>query len=350
MSVTLRHIAEQAHVSITTVSRVINDQAAEIGISPETRDRVLTVAEELGYQPNPFARSLRTKKSQSFGVVVAEMRNPYFGEIISGIEHASSARGYFPLISSLENNLGKEKACVEVHRANRAAGILFAGTGLQVEEEILHQLIEDHIPVVFIGKNVEALSIPYVDADNVKGAFLATEHLIKLGHRRIGLIVGPDDIPASEKRWEGYKRALEEYGLQYDERWVEEETQHTSGPGSGYFAMMRLLERDPPPTALFTFNDRYAFGAIRAAVEKGLTIPRDLAVVGFDNIIAAAYYNPPLTTVEQPMLEMGRIAADMLMDAIEGTLEEARSSVILDPKLIVRESCGAGPQMKEGEG
>ena len=333
-------------MSITTVSRVINDQAAEIGISAKTRDRVLAVAEEMGYQPNPFARFLRTKKSRSFGVVVAEMRNPYFGAIISGIEQASSAKGYVPLISSLENNLGQEKACVEVHRANRAGGILFAGTGLLVEEDILQELIEDHIPVVFIGKNVEAFSIPYVDADNVRGAFLATEHLIKLGHRRIGIIVGPDDIPASDKRWEGYKRALEEYGLQYEEKWVEQETQHTSGPGSGYFAMMRLLEKDPPSTALFTFNDRYAFGAIRAAVEKGLAVPQDLAVVGFDNIIAAAYYNPPLTTVEQPMLEMGRIAADMLMDAIEGTLEEARSSVVLDPKLIIRESCGADSRMK----
>jgi DNA-binding LacI/PurR family transcriptional regulator len=332
-------------VSITTVSRVINDQAAEIGISPKTRDRVLAVAEEMGYQPNPFARFLRTKKSRSFGVVVAEMSNPYFGTIISGIEQSSNARGYVPLISSLENNLGNEKACVDVHRANRAGGILFAGTGLLVEEEILHQLAEDHIPVVFIGKNVEAFSIPCVDADNEKGAFLATEHLIQLGHRRIGIIMGPDNVPASEKRWEGYKRALEKYGLQYDERWVEQETQHRSEPGSGYFAMMRLLEKNSLPTAMFAFSDRYAFGAIRAAVEKGLAIPQDLAVVGFDNIIAAEYYNPPLTTVEQPMLEMGRIAADMLMDAIEGTLEEGRSSVILDPKLIVRESCGADSRM-----
>jgi DNA-binding LacI/PurR family transcriptional regulator len=199
--------------------------------------------------------------------------------------------------------------------------------------------------VVFIGKNVEAFSIPCVDADNEKGAFLATEHLIQLGHRRIGIIMGPDNVPASEKRWEGYKRALEKYGLQYDERWVEQETQHRSEPGSGYFAMMRLLEKNSLPTAMFAFSDRYAFGAIRAAVEKGLAIPQDLAVVGFDNIIAAEYYNPPLTTVEQPMLEMGRIAADMLMDAIEGTLEEGRSSVILDPKLIVRESCGADSRM-----
>ena len=350
MSITLQDIAEQAHVSVTTASKVINDKASEIRISPDTRDRVLTVAKRVGYRPNPFAQSLRTKKSRSFGVVVAEMRNPYFGAIISGIEQASIAREYYPLISSLENNFGEEKACVEVHRANRAAGILFAGTVFRLEEGILHQLAEDNIPVVFIGKKVKALSIPYVDLDNVKGAFLATEHLIKLGHRRIGLILGPDEIPASKRRWRGYKRALEKYGLQHDERWVEQETKLRSDPGSGYSAMVRLLESDPPPTALCTFNDQYALGAIRAAVEKGLTIPQDLAVVGFDNIAAAAYYSPPLTTVEQPMLEMGRIAADMLIDAIEGTLKKERSFVILDPKLIIRESCGAGPRIKQGEG
>ena len=349
MSITLQDIAEQAHVSVTTASKVINDKTSEIRISPKTRDRVLTIVKQVGYKPNPFAQSLRTKKSRSFGVVVAEMRNPYFGAILSGIEQASIARGYCPLISSLENNFGEEKACVEVHRANRAAGILFAGTVFRLEEGILHQLAEDNIPVVFIGNKVKALSIPYVDLDNVKGAFLATEHLIKLGHRRIGIIMGPDDIPASDKRREGYKRALEEYGLQYDERWVEQEAQLRSDPGSGYSAMMRLLERDPP-TALCTFNDQYALGAIRAAVEKGLTIPQDLAVVGFDNIAAAAYYSPPLTTVEQPMLEMGRIAADMLIDAIEGTLKKERSFVTLDPKLIIRESCGAGPRIKQGEG
>ena len=347
MSITLRDIAERAHVSITTVSKVITGKASEIRISPETQERVLTVAEEMGYKPNPFARSLRTKKSRIFGVVVAEMKDPYFGVIVGGIEQASSARGYFPLISSLENHLGEEKACVEVHRANRAAGILFAGAALQLEEETLHQLAEDRLPVVFIGKSVEAFSIPCVTVDNVKGAFLATEHLIKLGHRQIGLIMGPDEIVESGQRREGYKRALEAYGLPYDERWVEQETQLVSDPGSGYFAMMRLLEREPPPTALCTFDDWYAFGAIRAAVEKGLAVPRDLAVVGFDNIVAAAYYNPPLTTVEQPMLEMGKIAADMLMDAIEGTLEETRASVILDPKLIVRESCGADSRMND---
>lgn len=349
-SITLQDIAERAHVSVTTVSRVINDRALEIRISSKTRDRVLTVAKEMGYKPNPFARSLRTKKSRIFGVVVAEMKDPYFATISSAIEQASISRGYYPLVSSLENNLEEEKACVEVHRANRVAGILFAGGALRVDGGILHQLVEDNIPVVFIGKNVEAFPIPYVTVDNVKGAFLATEHLIKLGHRRIGLIMGPEEIVESGQRREGYKRALEEYGLPYDERWIEQEVQLiTSDPASGYSATMRLLERDRPPTALFTFDDWYALGAIRAAVEKGFTIPQDLAVLGFDNIVEAAYYNPPLTTVEQPISEMGRIAADMLIDAIEGTLEEERSSVVLEPKLIVRESCGAGSPMKEGE-
>ena len=350
MSVTLQDIAERAHVSVATVSKVINHKASEIRVSSRTRHLVLTIAEEIGYKPNPFARSLRTKKSQIFGVIVAEMKDPYFGAIISGIEQTSSSRGYYPLISSVENNLGREKGCVEVHRATRAAGILLAGAALQVEGEILHQLAQDNIPVVFIGKCMEAFSIPYVAVDNVKGAFLATEHLIKLGHSRIGLIVGPHEIIESEQRREGYKRAIEEYGLQYDEKWIEQEAQLTSDSSSGYLAMMRLLGRGTPPTALFTFDDRCAFGAIRAALEKGLTIPQDLAVVGFDNIPAAVYYNPPLTTVEQPMSEMGRIAADMLIDAIEGTFKEGRFSVILEPKLIIRESCGAGLRMKEGEG
>lgn len=337
MPVTLEDVAEKAGTSVGTVSRILNNKAYGIRISKATQQKVLKIAGELNYRPNLIARSLRTQRSHTVGVIVPEMGGPYVGGIISGIEVAANSRGYFPLISSLENNISIEKTYLEIFEQNQVSGVIIVGTDFEVEEQTLEPLIRGNIPVVFVGKRIRT---PYVAIDNVKGGFLATEYLIRLGHKDIGLIIGPSRIEDYKERWQGYRLALKQYKLEYNEAVVEKKKEVCSNPQSGYECMKRLLQRKIP-SALFAYDDRCAFGAIRAIQERGLKVPEDVAVVGFDDISPAAYYNPPLTTIQQPVQEMGRRGAGLLIDLMQDKKsEEADRQIILECKLVIRKSSG----------
>ncbi|MGQ9631592.1 MAG: LacI family DNA-binding transcriptional regulator [bacterium] len=341
---TLKDIAERVGVSVTTVSRVINDVDSPIKIKQETRDKILRVARELNYKPNVFARYLKTKRSNIIGVVIQNIADPYFGEMIDGIEQVLNQHKYFFLLSTISNSLEKERSYLEKLRLSRADGIVIAGSMPQIADREIAQLVEDEIPVVLIGREFDDPRVPYVTMDNERGGFLAVEYLIELGHRDIGFILGPDYSGDAQQRLAGYKGALAQHGLQYDEGLT---IKGGNDEESGYRSMNALLDRKKPLSAVCTFNDRTALGAMRAIRNRGLRVPEDISVVGFDDIPAAEYSEPPLTTIRQPVRELGRQGALLLIKCLERKRDEGLEGpcdrIVLPAELIVRKSCISAP-------
>lgn len=342
MASVLEEIAEKASVSITTVSKVINNRASDVGIKSDTQKRILDIARELNCHPNSSARSLKLRKSHTLGVVAYDMREPYYGDILTGVEEESKDKGYFCMLSTVEEDVEREQAYLKMFRQKRVDGILLIGALLELRRENILQLVDEEIPIVFVGKKTDEFSVPFVTVDNKKGSLLATEYLIGLGHRKIAFIrgvVGQVETVESRERFEGYRLTLEKNNLPFREELVESGRLGRTALDSGYQCAARFLSKSEPPTAIFAFDDLMGIGAMKAVRDKGMRVPGDVSVVGFDNIALSAYSDPPLTTVEQPMVEMGKKGAETLINLIENSTEDiADKSTVLQPRLIVRES------------
>lgn len=332
---TLEDIAEEAKVSVTTVSRVINRKDAEIRISSSTRDRVLGIADRVRYRPNTFAKALKTKKSNTIGITLSDIRDPFFAEIIHGIEQAIKQRGYHVILSS-EDNPEDEIGYLEVFQDKVDGFIIMGGETFADRDKEIAAFKKQGHHLVLVDREVEGEDIPCFLTDNVKGGQIGTEHLIDLGHRRLAYIKGPERKIDCRDRFRGFRKTLNERGVEYEERLIREAdlSRETS-----YQTMRDLLQMSDIPTGVFAFNDTAAFGVIQAIVEQKLRVPEDIAVVGYDDIAAAGNYNPPLTTVRQLRHEMGRDAATALFDLIEGR-ELSSYKNVYEPKLVIRKSCG----------
>ncbi len=328
---TINDVAKRSGVSATTVSHVLNETRK---VSAEAKRRVLETVKELNYQPNSVARSLRKKESQSFGLILPDSANQYFAEIQVGVEKAAYEKGYSVILCNTEGDLEREKLYVKVLRNKQVDGILFISVGDQ--NETLKSLQESRIPVVLVDRDLPDLEIDSVIADNFQGGYLATQHLLTLGHTQIGCITGPAGIIASGRRIAGYKKALEESGIHFDLDLVKAGDFHAA---SGKVAALQLLNQYKNPSAIFAFNDLMAIGAIQAAVECKRSIPKDMSVIGFDDIELSSYLQPPLTTVRQPKQEMGRMAVEMLLNRIEDH-NLPINKVVLPISIINRDSCG----------
>lgn len=323
-------VANLAGVSQTTVSQVLND--ADIAIPEETRKRILKAMNELGYIPNRMARSLRSGETRTIGMIVPDSANPFFAEVARGVEDASFKQGYSVILCNSDGNLDKELLYSDVLTEMQIDGILFIAAGLS--EEHIQTLQERRIPLVVVDREIPDVAVDSVLADNTKGGWLATRHLIELGHRRIGCIQGPSDLSPSADRIIGYRRALEEAGISVDEEiMVRGDFQYEGG----HQAARRLLTSEKPPTAVFACNDLMAIGTISAAVEMGYQIPDDLSVVGYDDLPLARFANPPLTTVVQPKHEIGTIAATMLLERVRD-MDAPSHRRVLDTSICVRRS------------
>ncbi|MBW2063612.1 MAG: LacI family DNA-binding transcriptional regulator [Deltaproteobacteria bacterium] len=325
---TIRDVATRANVSIATVSRVINNSPHRVG--RETREKVLKAIQELDYRPNALAQGLIMKRSMTIGIIIPDISNPYYAEIVRGIQDAADRAGYAIVLQNTDRKKEKIIKCIHVLRDKKADGIIFSG-GIIHGYETLSVLGELNSRVVVIGRH--EVDFPAVRVDNIGGATQAIQHLVDLGHERICFINGPEMSTTSIDRQRGYKNALAKNNLPFDRELLKRGNLTAE---SGYLAAKEVLKLRRRPTAIFTSNDLMAFGAICAARELGMEVPGDLAVVGFDNIPLCTYFDPPLSTVEIPMYELGLSAMRMLFDLINQN--EFDRYKILKTRLIIRES------------
>jgi LacI family transcriptional regulator len=332
--VTIRDVAAAAGVSHQTVSRVINNRP---DVAEETRHRVWQVIEELGYQPSAIARGLASKRTYTLGLITADFSDFFFTQVIVGAEVEARKHGYFFMLCSTERNPADEPEYLRLLTEREVDGILFARPSTEEDSRHIVSLIQQGVPLVTTAYWLSGEKLTVVDVDNVDGGLRATECLIELEHRKVGIITGPDGWKSVNDRTEGYKLALQRAGIPFDASLIEHSDWSYQG---GYEAMGRLLAKAPQITALFAQNDRMAIGAIRALREAGRRIPDDVAVVGYDDIPAAAYCHPPLTTIRQPMQRVGKVATRLLIQLINDPAAE-RKEVLLRTELIRRGTCGS---------
>lgn len=326
---TIRDVAHQAGVSVTTVSHVINETRF---VSDELRQRVLAAMADLDYQPNALARSLRRKQTHTLGMILPDSANPFFAEVAHSIERASFARGYNAILCNSGGDLDKELVYANVLMEKQVDGIIFVAAGLSTEH--IQAILAREVPLVVVDRDLPGIEVDAVLCDNLGGGYAATQHLIQLGHRRIGCITGPSDVTPSAERVMGYRRALAEKGQPVDETLIQRGDFQFA---SGATAMHYFLSLPEPPTAVFACNDLMAIGAISAATELRRRVPDDLAVVGFDDVALASFSNPPLTTIAQPKQEMGELAIDLLLARAADRAAPPQRR-LLPARLVVRRS------------
>ncbi len=329
-NVTIVDVASEAGVSYTTVSRVLNNKE---NVKPKTRERVLTAMTRLGYVVDQRARSLAGGRSQLIGLLVHDLGTSYIGEIMRGIDAELAPAQYDLILYTTHRHKTRESAYVATLARGLADGLLLVlprDPGAYLET--LRQYRFPHVLIDHRGIDEET---PAVAAANRQGAYSATEHLIRLGHRRIGFITGAMDQISAQDRLAGYRAALADHGIAFDPELVREGNFFQP---SGYVGASALLELPHPPTAIFASNDVSAFGVMEAIRAHGLRIPEDVSVVGFDDIPQAAHVHPPLTTMRQPLEEMGHTATRMLLEYIQDP-QRPIERVELPADLVVRESC-----------
>jgi LacI family transcriptional regulator len=337
--VTRNDVAKEAGVSPATVSYVINNGPRPV--ATETRQKVLEAIQRLGYHPNAVARSLRLQRTSIIGLILPDTQNPYFAEVIRGVEKVTFERGFSLMLCHSDYILEREIHYTNVLQTERTAGVLwFPATG---DPQPASMLREYDIPFVILDRIVGDYNYPAVITNNFRGGYLATQHLIQLGHRRIACIARPIDLYHSQERVRGYQAALSDYGIPIDEKYI---VRGGFQLADGRSAAYHLLELDPAPTSIFAYNDFMAIGALRAARDLQLQIPEDVSIVGFDDIPQSSYTYPSLTTVRQPKFEMGHHGAELLLSIITGAELPSHAGQPLEVELIVRESSAAiSPQI-----
>lgn len=339
--VTLADIAAKAAVTPMTVSRVINNNGY---VHTETRERVLRVAREMNYRRNGLARGLKRQCTETIGMVIGDIANPFAAELTRGVREVLEERGYTLFICISEHSAKEEIQAFDSLADHRADGIIVATRASKSGNERLEELIDSGIPVSLIGRDFRHEHADLVLADNQKGGYEATRHLIDSGHKRIGFIGVTLTHGLRLKRFQGYLEALKDHGLDIVDQLIVggrdlgEQMPGYSTEEMGYDGMMKLLELKEPPTAVFARNDFTAMGAINAIKRAGLRIPDDIALIGYDDIPFASHATPTLTTVRQPTREQGRCAAAFLLDRIEGDREKPRVERSFQCELIIRES------------
>ena len=336
----IAEVAERAGVSTATVSRVLSPSGHKV--SARTRERVLLAARELDYAPSALAQALLKRTSRIVGVVVGDNTDPYFAEIIRGVEEVASAEGYVVMVVNTARRPEREVAFARLLRSYRADGLILAGGGL--EDPAAVDELEGQVRAlqrdgcVVVATTLHRLEVPRVRVDGEMGAALAVEHLLGLAHRRIGIVTGPLSVTVSHSRLAGCRRALAGAGVLLEERLVAEGDFTRAGGEAAAGRLLELPARERP-TAIFASNDMMAMGALGAARRRGLRVPEDVSVVGMDDVPLADSVFPALTTVHQPLRELGETAMGMVLAAIRG--EETETERVLAPRLVVRESTSA---------
>ncbi len=331
MKPTIYDIAKLAGVSIATVSKVFNGKGR---ISESTRQRILRISEEINYQPNMLASALTGKKTYTIGLLIPDLVNPFFAELARHVEDRSHELGFNLVICNTDNNADKENKYIQLLRQKSADGIIVA-TGVR-NEALLKELIEQHMPVALIAREQSTLAASSVVVDDYAGGYSAAAYLAEGGHKRIAVLAESLTVSSSKERIRGYRQALGEAGIRYDSSLIYVSDFSVQG---GKQMALQALAAHPRPSAIFACNDILAIGAMQAARELGIRIPQELSVVGFDNTILASMTDPPMSTVAQPIQQMGHQVVDLITQEINQE-KKAKQRVVLLPELIVRGSSG----------
>jgi LacI family transcriptional regulator len=338
MPATIKDIARKIGKSTTTVSRALNDFG---DISAETKELVRRAAEELGYIPNTMAQRLQKQQTDTIGLIIPtsgpRFSDPFFSEFIAGIGNTAGRLGYDLLVSTRPPGELELEAYRQNIRSHRVDGFIIVRT--RCDDARINFLRKTGFPFASFGRTDGELDFPFVDEDSEHGMRLVIGYLAQLGHQRLGVIAPPSNFEFSCYRLNGVRSQVQALGLSPNDVTIVE---GDLTQGSGYERTNELLGHPQPPTAIVACNDLMAFGAMSAAQERGLVVGRDLSITGFDNIPMAEYSHPPLTTVNQPIYQIGSMVSEMLIKHLRGETKEVEQ-VLLTPSLIIRQSCGPAP-------
>jgi LacI family transcriptional regulator len=346
-TVTIRDVAKVSGFSSTTVSIVLNNAPLARYIPLTTKRKIETAAKKLGYRPNLFARSLRSKRSHTVGVMVFDMTDPYCTLILRGIENSLYQSNFLPILTDVHNQGSRFERYLEMMLDRRIEGLVVLANWLFLDINLIADIEKSSIPTAMIGTELQNNTVSSVIVDNELGGQLAMEHLFSLGHRKIGFIRGPKGLSDSSPRWKGVRACAQSHGLEIDQRLImdlPESRDPMTGFEAGYKLTEELIKRRRAFTAIMAFDDMTAFGAIRALTKAGIRVPDQCSVIGFDDVAPAAMYTPSLTTVRQPMEGMGSLAVSIVVEGINSVLEKREASAVhrkVIPELVVRESTRA---------
>jgi LacI family transcriptional regulator len=330
---TIKDIAKKVGLSVTTVSRALNDY---YDVNQKTKQRIKEVAKELNYSPNSIARSLVMKKTKTIGLLVSDLlregaKDNFTFEVLTGINNCAGQLGYDLVLFSTSSDKQKEKTYTQLCRERRVDGVIISG--IKTNDRYLKEVVTSDIPCVLIDIPIESDSVGFVTTDNVLGAMKAVQHLISLGHSNIAFINGHDFAYVSKKRLEGYTKALEKASIALHKEWIVDGSFLDSIAEKVAY---NLLQKSPEITAIFCASDLMALGVIKAANKLNIKVPEDLSIVGYDDIVLASYVTPTLTTISQDKYQMGYQAAELLINMLENNM--APHQRLLNTKLIIRES------------
>jgi len=323
---TMKDVAKAANVALSTVSLALRNDPK---VKEVTRRRILEVARELQYRPNGIARDLKTRRTDTICILLHDLGGPFYSELIRGVQDVATSRGYNTIASGSLG--GRNGSAVRLMSEHRVDGVIVLAP--DVDDDIIIQSAAEDLPVVVLDRDLTADFVYSVRVDNEQGGYLVTRHLLEMGHQRIVFVSGPADTLDAELRYRGYLKAMREFSAPESKRF-DYNGQFTEQ--GGYTVGKVLGAQSELPDAVFASNDEMALGILRAFEEKGIRVPEDVALAGFDNIRIAQYVRPPLTTVQQPMYEMGAVAAQLLFQALGGS--HVLESVQLATNLVVRQS------------
>ncbi|EKF9835101.1 substrate-binding domain-containing protein [Vibrio cholerae] len=327
---TMKDIARLAGVSTSTVSHVINKSRF---VSDEIAERVNNAAQQLNYAPSALARSLKMNRTKTIGMLVTTSTNPFFGEVVKGVERSCYHKGYNLILCNTEGDNQRMKASINTLLQKRVDGLLLMCSTLEGERLDVFDRYPD-IPIVVMDWGPILFASDKIQDNSLQGGYMAAKHLIECGHKEIGCITGPLIRHQAQMRYEGYKRALAEAGIAMNPDWIVESDFECEG---GYQAFEKLYQRGKLPSALFVSNDMMAMGVIQAASQRGLRVPDDLSLIGYDDVHIAKFMTPALTTIHQPKYRLGKAAVDTLLYRLENP-DTTAQVVQLEPTLVVRNS------------
>lgn len=333
--VTLRDVAREAGVHVSTASRALNTETRAI-VNSDTVKRVLTAADRLGYRPNPMARGLRKNRTMTVGIVIPDIENPLFGPIIAGAGHALGGEGYSLLIANADRE--DETHTREIVRAlleRRVDGMILATAARS--DDLIAELVETGVLMVLVNRTTEGLPVPAILGDDMAGIGLAVDHLVELGHRRVGHVAGPQNLSTGMGRYQAFLTRMHSLGLDVETSAVEAASWYQVDPG--YESCRQLLDRRPDLTAIVAANDLIALGCYRAVRESGRDVPHDVSITGYNDMPLLDLVQPAMTSVKVPYRQMGVEAADLLLSELSAGPDNERAiSIRLTPRLVVRNS------------